>query len=374
MLSEHFLEPGDGISAFWFHPGWGSEKALTFPVDRFFKRSFNGRNVGHRMWKVFQSYRLFRPDVIVTTDGYSYAVPAALLKRLGLLKCPLLFSYIGGDIMDCPEAGCGQRRNSRTTWLIRQTIRYGDVLRPMSPLLAQLLREDGADPRKIQVLPSHFSISTESVEQVRSQRTVVRREVRGRYRIPDTEPVVITLGQNSVGKGVQLLAEAWPRICARVPNIHWILAGPKTDLLRDRIMPLLAQHGVGASVVLTGRLRPADVFAHFAAADLHVAPSLCDGLPSVVIEATTAGTPSITTDGAGISAWIVRFEAGDVVSVGDVQALGDSIINAFAENKPAAWREKLVVMAEEFTMERVGAKLESIMQSLVQRHAAAESR
>src|ERR1041384_3533795 len=39
-LRDSFQDAGDGIRTLFYDPGRGFEKALTWPVDRFFKRSF----------------------------------------------------------------------------------------------------------------------------------------------------------------------------------------------------------------------------------------------------------------------------------------------------------------------------------------------
>ena len=118
-VTADFAEPGDGIATLWYAPHRGWEKLLTWPVDRLFKRAFEGRNLAHRMWLISAAVRRFRPDAVLCTDGFTYAIPAAFLKRLGLLSAPLIASYIGGDILDCPEAGVGKRRTPMVSWLIR---------------------------------------------------------------------------------------------------------------------------------------------------------------------------------------------------------------------------------------------------------------
>src|SRR5690349_4504729 len=103
-LTPDFREAGDRIETLWYDPGRGWEKALTWPFDRIFRRAFDGRNLVHRMWVLREAVRRFRPEVVVCSDGFTYAIPAAFLKRLGLLEPRLVASYIGGDILDCPEA------------------------------------------------------------------------------------------------------------------------------------------------------------------------------------------------------------------------------------------------------------------------------
>src|ERR1035437_10390994 len=136
LLAQHFLEPGDGIRTLWYHPGRGVERVFTLPVDRFFRKTFDGRNLGHRMWVIREAVRTFAPDAVYCTEGFSYAVPAALLKCFGLLHTPLIASYIGGDILDCSHMGYGRRRTPQLNWLMRTSIRHIDALRALCDSLA----------------------------------------------------------------------------------------------------------------------------------------------------------------------------------------------------------------------------------------------
>ena len=121
-IADYYREPGDGIATLWYDPRRGAEKLLTWPLDRVFRPGFEGRNLAHRMWMIGAAVRRFKPDVIVASDGFSYAIPAALLKRLGLLRTRMLVSYIGGDILDCPQYGVGKAR----TPMVSSKLEVGD--------------------------------------------------------------------------------------------------------------------------------------------------------------------------------------------------------------------------------------------------------
>ena len=130
-LTDDFSEAGDGIRTCLHDPHRGWAKLLTWPLDRSFKRAFDGRNLAHRMWVVARAAWHFRPDVVVCTDGFTYAIPAAFLRRLGLLHAPLMAGYIGGDLLDCPEADVGKRRTPLVNWLIRTSLPGVDLMRPL---------------------------------------------------------------------------------------------------------------------------------------------------------------------------------------------------------------------------------------------------
>ena len=357
-LTREFSEPQDGISTLWYDPRRGLEKLMTWPVDRLFKRSFEGRNLAHRILLVRAAVKRFNPDVVVASDGFTYAIPAAFLRRMGILTPRLVVSYIGGDILDSAEAEVGKRRTGLTDWLIRSSLSAPDVLRPVSPLMRQQLVTDGADAGKIKVIPSHLVTSSSELEDIARRRESITRIIRSRYALPESAPVVITLGGNQKGKGLQVLAKAWPRVLAAIPEARWLLCGPESRWIVDVIRPMIVNLGIEASVVYTGRLHGRNVFEHLAASDLHVNPSLCESLNMVTVEAAAVGTPTLSSDAAGISHWLIRYGAGEVVRSGQVEPLADAIIRSIrAASTLFAWSQAGLALASEFSLDRIAREL-----------------
>jgi len=362
LQTKDFLEPGDGIATFWYDPKRGWEKLLTWPFDRIFKKSFEGRNLAHRMWIIRRVLRHFQPDIAICTDGFTYAIPAALLRRMGLFPIPLLASYIGGDILDCASASYGKRRTPLVTWLIRQGINQADGLRAVSPLVARHLLAEGAAAKKIGICPSHLVFDQSLLDDIFTRRSEIASRVRTRYAIPPGSPLIVTLSLNNKGKGLQVLAQAWPKILQALPAARWLLCGPPDPWLEQSVWPLLRQAGVGDSVCATGSLRGAEVFEHLATADVHINPSLCEGLNMVTVEAAAVGTPTLTSDGAGIAEWIERYTAGLVVPAGDVERLADATIAAL--RNPAQceiWSRNARAMSVEFGLDNVAQRLLALL-------------
>src|SRR5262249_44174994 len=155
-LDAYFRTPGDGIATLWFDPRRGWERLATRLPGRLFRGALDGRNLGHGMWVITEAARRFGPEAIVCSDGFTYAISAAFLKRLGLLRTRLISSYIGGDIMDIPEADYGRRRTPLTNWMIRASLGGIDVMRPVSPMLRAVALAAGAAPPRVRVCPSHL--------------------------------------------------------------------------------------------------------------------------------------------------------------------------------------------------------------------------
>ncbi len=362
LLLTYFRSKDDGIETLWYDPGRGIEKLLTWPLDRCVKKGFDGRNLVHRMWMIRAAVNHFRPQAVISSEGFSYGIPAAFLKRIGLLRPPLLTSFIGGDILDCPEAEVGKRRDGSTGWLIRAALATPELLRPVSPLVGESLRAEGADPARMHVIPSHLVLDSQTVISLHARRDGLRDVIRRQYAIPAGAPVLVTLGGNQKGKGIQFLLEAWPRILQAMPGARWLLCGPRDPWYRREIEPRIAEF---PSIISTGTLSGDAVFEHLAAADLHVNPSLCESLNMVTVEAAAVGTPSITSDGAGIAHWVRQYNAGCVVPRGDVSELADAIIAALQSSETRLrWSESCVDLAKEFSVERVARMLVECFVSL----------
>jgi glycosyltransferase involved in cell wall biosynthesis len=103
------------------------------------------------------------------------------------------------------------------------------------------------------------------------------------------------------------------------------------------------------------------------AADILVLPSYSEGLPNVVMEALSCGTPAIVTDVGGCPEVVKDGETGFVVPVGDVEALTDKI-EYLLDNEDM--REMMGKLGREDMSERYGRKnvinkLKGVYESLI---------
>lgn len=373
-IANYFDEPSDDIPTFWYNPKKGLEKIITWPVDRFFKHAFNGRNLGHRMWVIRKAVCYFKPDAIISSEGFAYAIPASLLKRVGLLNYPLMLSYIGGDILDCPDAEYGKRLIPLTKWLVRISIKTANVLRPVSPMLKKQLMTLGADANKIHVLPSHIVTSYASLKIMLIRREGIRTAIRERYGISKDLPLIVTLSTNHKSKGLQILAAAWSSVIEHIPDCRWLLCGPDDPWLEQGVWPSLRSRAVEHTVYTSGKLSCIEVFEHLIAADVNINPSLCEGLNMVVVEAAAVGVPTITSDGAGIASWVEEFEAGKVVPAGNVAALADAIIDFFQNPQTGiTWSKHCAALSENFIMDRIAENLVALLYRYCHNNSRKES-
>jgi glycogen synthase len=133
---------------------------------------------------------------------------------------------------------------------------------------------------------------------------------------------VLYVGFLRVGKGVQDLLAAWPRVRAGSPGARLLIVGdgPYAPELRQQAEALGPDGGVTfAGAVPNDRLRP-----YYCAADAHVLPSHFESFGSVLIEAMACGTPSVGTRVGGIPE-ALSDGAGLVVPPGDADALAAAL-------------------------------------------------
>lgn len=352
----------DHLKTLWYDPRRGAAKLLTWPVDRFFKRAFDGRNLGHRMFVIRQACRHFKPDVVLAAEGFAYGIPASILRRWSALNVPLVVNYIGGDILDFPEANVGKRRTPLTSFLIRQGVAGADVLRPFSPLLRDVLLSEGADPRRVQMIPGHMPTDIARLERIAAARQEIGRAVRQNHGIDPDAPVIVTLSANLRGKGLHYLADSWAQVMRRYPRARWLLCGPESAWLRNEVLPRLDRASVSASVIRTGTLSGDSVFEYLASGDLYVMPTLADGGPMSNIEAAGVGTPVLTTDHAGNAPWLIEAGCGEAVPAANAEALAASLIRLLGN--PMLMRQMGsagMALAREFTAGGVARKLTTLL-------------
>ena len=162
---------------------------------------------------------------------------------------------------------------------------------------------------------------------------------------------------------MQVLAEAWPAVVERCPGARWLLCGHDDPWLQSAVWPLLERQSLRDTVIATGRLEAPVTYEHLAAAEVNVNPSLGEGLNMVTVEAAAVGTPSVTSDAAGIAHWVASRGAGAVVPVGDPAALASAVIQALNDGGlREQWSAAGVAMAREFSLEGIAGDLLALAQ------------
>jgi starch synthase len=167
-------------------------------------------------------------------------------------------------------------------------------------------------------------------------------------------------------KGLDVLMEAWERVCRDRPdrNLQLLLVGTGNDAskLRDRITTMQLQGVMWVDEYVRDRTA---IRRYLSAADVYTLPSRHEGFPVAPIEAMACGLPVVATDAPGVPDILEGGEdsGGLVVPRGDAVALA-SALGRVLDNE--AWGRELGkrprCRAEEcFSLEAIGKQLRNFL-------------
>lgn len=216
-------------------------------------------------------------------------------------------------------------------------------------------------------LRDRAEVVVHGIDQSSARRAVTRRpEIRARLRaeldVADGELLVVTVAGLRAEKGYDVLLDAASLALARRLPLRFVSAGGGS---------LAAEfEGRRVALALGSRFRflghRGDAVELMAAADIFVLPSRQEGLPVVLMEATSVGAPIVATRVGGVPEIIEDGVDGLLVAPGDPMALADAV--ARLADDPAL-RERLAGRAidhrDAFVAARSTARIEALYRRLV---------
>jgi glycosyltransferase involved in cell wall biosynthesis len=159
-----------------------------------------------------------------------------------------------------------------------------------------------------------------------------RDEGRARLGIPPAAGVVVWHGRVDIRKkGLDVLLEAWPRVCCHVehcthhPLVLLLIGSGRDDaMLRQRIDEAESRTIIWISAFVNDR---ALLRQYLAAGDVYVFPSRHEGFPMAPVEAMSCGLPIVAADGSGIRDVLADGEAcgGVIVPADNPEALAAAL-------------------------------------------------
>jgi glycosyltransferase involved in cell wall biosynthesis len=308
----------------------------TFLIDT--AGSFSPAAVGQlRHW-----IRSFGFDLLVT-HGYKANVIGRLASWGLAPHVPMVRGFTAAD------------------WKIRQYERLDRVLLKTAPLVLcvshatrQILVRHGIREDRIEVL--HNAVDCRAVEPL---------DLRAEFSLPASGRVLVAAGRLSIEKGHRDLVEALARLDDSSVSAVILGSGPEQTALERQIRTA----GLTDRVVLGGFRQ--DVLRCLAGADLVVNPSLTEGLPNVVLEAMSVGTPVVATDVGGVSEIIEHGKTGWLAPAADPATLAGALRRALAPDAP---RDVVAVAGQArvkaaFTFEEQARQFQGICRRLLGQRA-----
>ena len=202
----------------------------------------------------------------------------------------------------------------------------------------------------------------------RFQPTTDRSATRQALGIPPHAILATFVGRLAKDKGIGVLADAWPEIARRDPNLHLLLAGEEdsTDPVPPEALARLRQQ---PTVHFTGSVRSADIPALYSASDLCVLPTFREGLSQVSLEAGAMGVPIVSSRVPGLDA-VLHGVTGMLVAPREPGLLANAILRLAAD--PALRRQMGLAGSEHvrlnFSDQRVNGLWMAEYQSLAATH------
>jgi glycosyltransferase involved in cell wall biosynthesis len=255
-----------------------------------------------------------------------WVVPGGVIAALSRTRIPLVISLHGSDVFLAES-----NRIVRTA--ARLAFRRAGWITACSEDLRRRAVALGADTRRTEVVP--YGVDTERFRPDAAARSRVRRE----HDIPADTPVLVTVGRLVRKKGFAYLIDALVDLKNRWPRVKLFVIG-QGDLESD-LRQRAASNAVGDHVVFLGALRQDQVADWLAAADVAIVPSVLDasgnvdGLPNVVLESLSSGTPVVATGAGGIGSVAVDRQTARVVPERDPSALASAIGELLAQPEMA---------------------------------------
>jgi glycosyltransferase involved in cell wall biosynthesis len=185
----------------------------------------------------------------------------------------------------------------------------------------------------------------------------------------EDRPVVGMAARLATEKGVEVLIEAIPSVLKTHPRVKVLFAGQYKDVMGEEVyyrhlMPMIEELGPEHWEFL-GVLTQEEMPAFFAACDVLVVPSLnsTESFGLVQVEAMLCGTPSIASNLPGVRQPPRMTGMGEVVPIGDSDALAESITRIIRQAGDYARPRPLI--QDTFSLERTVNKYEALFKSLV---------
>ncbi|HXS27017.1 MAG TPA: glycosyltransferase family 4 protein [Steroidobacteraceae bacterium] len=317
-----------------------------------------------------------RYDVLIVSGMKTIPLVAVPLGRV--LGKPSIVRVESTNELDEPGFGeqPGRRRgplgrlaNRFFERLQRAALIRADSVIALSGALEKRLLQKGVQASRICQIPNAIDLRSFSPA------TALEREaLREQLSLPRGATLMIYVGRLSRAKGVDLLVRMWPRISARHPDLHLLIAGEGRDSHDDCEAEMREQLRSG----LPGHERvrmlgPIDrVHLYLKASDLYILPSHFEGFSIAIIEALASGLPALLTPVGSVPELIRDGENGFIFAAQDGDALAAAVDVAVAarERWPEIGRRARATV-ETMDLAAVGEQYRSLLDALLERRSRA---
>jgi glycosyltransferase involved in cell wall biosynthesis len=273
-----------------------------------------GRGMFGPMYRLWQAFRAFRPDVVHTHHVYElvYSWPGALLCGARLIHTEHEFHSLAGD---------------RRRFILR-------VLSNLCRKVTAVNEETAAYLRDVVKIPSRKVVTV--VNGIDLERFSVESTLREELQVTDATPLIGIVARLEPPKNHVLLFRAFRQVVEHIPETRLVVVGDGS--LRQSLEELSVELDLTDRIIFLGERR--DIPNLLAAMNLFVLSSDREGLPVALLEAMAAGLPIVSTSAGGIPSVIEDGVTGLLVGVGNEEGLGLGIERVLKDDELKLWLGK----------------------------------
>jgi glycosyltransferase involved in cell wall biosynthesis len=184
----------------------------------------------------------------------------------------------------------------------------------------------GVPPERIHVVPS-------GVDPNRFTRQTPPSDLRSQFGIPESAPIIGTIGSLVEHKGHRYLIEAAPMVLGRHPNARFFIVGEGE--LRADLEARIREKNLRAAFFLPGFREDLETF--LSGFDIFVLPSHLEGLCTSLIDAMLFRLPAVGCDTGGVPDLIQHEKTGLLVEPRNPRSLAEALLRLL-EDQPLAAR------------------------------------
>lgn len=259
-------------------------------------------------WKI----KLFRPDCMLLSWAFPDAIAGTMLAKL--LNIPTIIKVHGSDVNI--HAQIKVRRAQ-----IRWAMRYAKAIIAVSEDLKHKILEMGLPKAKIYTL--YNGIDRDLFFPL--DKTAARESCG----IESSRKVILFIGNLKVSKGCNLLLDAYLLLVKDVAfaDLFYIGTGDQLSALKKMVVGTALEKNVH----FLGSISHELLGKWINSSDVLVLPSMNEGVPNVILEAQSCGTPVVATNVGGIPE-IVSTATGILIKYGDKESLSHALDEALRKN------------------------------------------
>jgi glycogen(starch) synthase len=330
-----------------------AQRRGTTVIDRSTAYPLFGLRAGRAAWE------LVRTGEIDIVHGFGASVLGYALKRRQS-SAPLVLNPQGLEEFGATDPS--RARLKRTAylplrWSVLACARAADAVIATDRALEPVVMSHLHLPReRVRVIPNALDLDVIDVLAGPADGARIRRQ----SGMADDEVVLVSVGRIEENKGFHILAAALAALRDHAGRIaegrwRWVLVGDGP--FRRRLEIAIADAGLGAHVLLAGRLPDGALHAWYEAADLFVHPSLYEGSSLVTLEAMAHRRAVVATTAGGLPDKVRQGVSGWLVPTGDASALAAAISGALGqpERLPAMGLAGRDIVEREFSWAAAGA-------------------